>query len=111
MIYRTIILPVVYGCETWSLTLKVESRLKVLENRVLRRIFGSKKDKIAGQCRKLNNKELKDLYSTSKISSRFKSRRMRMAGHVACMVERRGAYWAFVWKPEGKGPFGRPRCR
>ena len=63
-IYRTIILPVVlYGCETWSLTLREERRLRVFENRVLRRVFGSKRDEITGEWRKLHNEELSDLYS------------------------------------------------
>jgi hypothetical protein len=63
-IYRTIILPVVlYGCESWSLTLREECRLRVFENRVLRRIFGPKKDEVTGERRRLHNKELHDLYS------------------------------------------------
>ena len=62
-IYRTIILPVVlYGCETWSLTLREECRLRVFENRVLRRIFGAKRDEVTGERRKLHNEELNDLY-------------------------------------------------
>ena len=62
-IYRTIILPVVlYGCETWSLTLNEERRLRVFENRVLRRIFGPNRDEVTGECRKLHNEELNDLY-------------------------------------------------
>jgi hypothetical protein len=64
-IYKTIILPVVlYGCETWSLTLREEHRLRVFENRVLRRIFGPKRDEVMGEWRKLHNKELRDLYSS-----------------------------------------------
>ena len=89
-IYRTIILPVVlYGCETWSLTLREEHRLRVFENRVLRRIFGPKSDGVTGQWRKLHNVELNDLYSSSNIVRVIKSRRMRWAGHVARMGERR----------------------
>jgi hypothetical protein len=62
-IYRTIILPVVlYGCETWSLTQREEHRLKVFENRVLRRIFGPKRDEVTGEWRRLHNEELNDLY-------------------------------------------------
>jgi len=67
-IYRTIILPVVlYGCETWSLTVGEERRLKVFENRVLRRIFGPKKDEVTGERQKLHNEELNDLYCSPNI--------------------------------------------
>ena len=77
-IYRTIVLPVVlYGCETWSLTLKKEHRLKVFENRVLRRIFGTKRDGVTGEGRKLHKEELNDLYSSPNIVRVIKSRRMR----------------------------------
>ena len=77
-IYRTIILPVVlYGCETWSLTLKEEHRLRVSENRVLRRIFGPKRDGVTEEWRKLHNEELNDLYSSSNIVRVIKSRRLR----------------------------------
>src|SRR5215510_6412334 len=85
-IYRTIILRVVlYGCETWSLTLRQERRLRVFENRVLRRVFGPKKDEVTGEWRKLHNEELSDLYSLPNIVRVVKSRRMRWAGHVARM--------------------------
>jgi hypothetical protein len=84
--YKTIILPVVlYGCETWSLTLKEEHRLRVFENRVLRRIFGPKRDEVTGEWRKFHNKELHDLNSSPSIIRIIKSRRMRWAGHVARM--------------------------
>jgi len=84
-ICRTIILPVVlYGCGTWSLTLTGEHRLRVLENRVLRRIFGPKGDKVTREQRKLHNVEFNDLYSPN-ILWVIKSRRMRWVGHVACM--------------------------
>jgi len=77
MIYRTIILPVVlYGCESWSLTLREERRLRVFENGVLRRVFGPKKDEVTGEWRKLHNKELRDLYSLPNIVRVVKSRRM-----------------------------------
>ena len=77
-IYRTIILPVVlYGCETWSLTLRDERRLRVFENRVLRRVFGPKRDEVTGEWRKLYNEELSDLYSLPNILRVVKSRRKR----------------------------------
>jgi hypothetical protein len=110
-IYKTIILPVVlYGPETWSLTLREEHRLKVFENRVLRRIFGSKRDEVTGEWRKLHNEELHDLFSLSSIIRIMKSR-MRWEGYVARMGEKRNAYKLFVGKPEGKRPLGRPRRR
>jgi hypothetical protein len=87
-IYKTIIMPVVlYGCETWSLTLREENRLTVFENRVLRRIFGPKRDEVTGEWRKLHNEELHILYSSPNIIRQIKSRRMRWAGHVARMGE------------------------
>jgi hypothetical protein len=88
--YKTIILPVVlYGCETWSLTLKEEHRLRVFENRVLRRIFGSKRNEVTGEWRKLHNEELHNLYSTPDIIRQVKSWRVRWAGHVARVGEER----------------------
>ena len=111
-IYRTIILPVVlYGCETWSLTLKEERRLRVFENRVLRRVFGPKRDQVTGEWRKLHNEELSDLYSLPNILRMVKSRIMRWARHVARMGEGRGVLSVLVGKPEGKRPLGRPRRR
>jgi hypothetical protein len=83
-IYKTIILPVVlYGCETLSLTLREEHGLRVFENRVLRRIFGPKRDEVTGGWRKVHNEELHDLYSSPSIVRVIKARRMRWAGHVA----------------------------
>jgi len=91
--YRTIILPVVlYGCETWSLTLREKHGLRVLGNRMLRRIFGPKRDEVIGEWRKLHNEELNGLYSSPDIVRVIKSRRMRWAGHVARMGEGRGVY-------------------
>jgi len=110
-IYGTIILPIVlYGCETWSLTLREEHRLRVFENKVLRRVFGPRRDKVTGEWRKLHNKELSDLYSLPNIVRVVKSR-MRWAGHVVRMGQGRGVYRVLVWKPEGKRPLGRPRRR
>jgi len=89
-IYRTIILPVLYGRETWSLTLREERKLRVFENMVLRRIFGSRRDEVTGELRRLYNEELNDVYSSFNIVRVIKSRRMRWAGHVALMGEERG---------------------
>jgi hypothetical protein len=89
-IYRSIILPVVlYGCETWSLTLREERMVRMFENRVLRREFGPKKDEVTGEWRKLHNEELNDLYSLPNIVRVVKSRRMRWVGHVALIGEDR----------------------
>ena len=83
---KIIILPIVlYGCETWSLTLREEHWLRVFENRVLRRIFGPKRNEATGEWRKLHNKELNDLYSSLNIIQVIKSRRMRREGHLAHM--------------------------
>jgi hypothetical protein len=100
-----------YGCETWSLTLREEHRLRVFENGVLRRIFGPKRDEVTGGWRKLHNEELHNLYSSRSIIIMIKSRRMRWAGHVARMGEKRNAYRILVGKPEGSRPLGRPRRR
>jgi hypothetical protein len=86
---------VLHGCETWSLTLREEHRLRVFENRVLRRIFGPKRDEVTGEWRKLHNEELRDLYPSPSIIRIMKSRRMRLAGHVVRMGRRgrRTGYW------------------
>jgi hypothetical protein len=106
-IYKTIILPVVlYGCKTWSLTLREEHRLRVFGNRVLRRIFGPKIDEVTGEWRKLHNEELHDLYSFSSIIRIIKAGRMRWSGHVARLGEKRKAYRLLVRKPEGRRPLG-----
>ena len=79
-----------YGCETWSLTLREEHRLRVFENRVLRRIFVPKRDEVTEDWRKLHNEKLNDVYSPNIIHV-IKLRRMKWAGHIACMGERKGA--------------------
>jgi len=91
--------------------LREERRLRVFENRVLRRIFGPRRDEVTGEQRKLHNKDLNDLYCSPNIVRVIKSRRMGWAGHVARMVDRRGVCRVLVGKPEGKRPLGRPRRR
>jgi hypothetical protein len=108
-IYEAITLPVVlYGCETWSLTLRKNHRLRVFENR---RIFGLRVVEVKGGWRKLHNEELRDLYSSPSIIRIIKSRRIRWAGHVARMVEKRNAYRLLVEKAEGNRPLRKPRRR
>jgi hypothetical protein len=85
--------------------------LRVFQNRVLRRIFGPKRDDVTGEWRKLHNGKLRDLYSSPNIERVIKSRRKRLAGHVARMGKERGAYSVLVDKPEEKRPLERPRCR
>jgi hypothetical protein len=92
---------VLYECETWSLRLREEHRLRVFENRVLRRIFGPKRDVVAGEWRKLHNEELRDLYSWPSIIRIIKPRRMRWADHVA-RRGRRGTRIDYWWKARGK---------
>jgi hypothetical protein len=99
---------VLCGCETWSLTLREEHRLRVFENRVLRKIFGPKMEE-DGSRRKLHNGELHSLYSSPNIVRVIKSRKMRWAGHMARMSVGRGVYRVLVGRPEGKRPLGRPR--
>jgi len=111
-IYRTIILCVVlYGCKTWSLILREERKLRLLENMVLRRIFGPRRDEVTGEWRRLHNEELNDLYSLPNIVRLIKSRRMTWAGHVARMGEERGRIGSWWGNPGGKRPLGRPRRR
>ena len=102
---------ILYGCENWSLTVREERRLRVFENRVLRSIFGPKRDLVTGECRKLHKEELKHLYSSSNVVRAMKSKRMRWAGHVACMGMKRGVYSVLAGKPEGKRPLGGPKRR
>ena len=129
-------MPVLYGCETWSFALREKRRLRAFENRVLRKIFGPKRDKVTRDWTKLHNEELDNLYWTKlhneeldnlywtkqhneeldnlycspNISRVIKSGRMRWAEHVARMGKKRGVYRVLVGKPEGKRPLGRPRC-
>ena len=101
-IYKTIILPVVlYDCETWSLKLREESRLRGFENRILRRIFGSKRDE-NGEWRKLHNEGLHSLYRSHNIVRVIMSRRLRWAGHVARMEEGRSDFKILAGKATGK---------
>jgi hypothetical protein len=111
-IQKIIILHVVlYGCETWSLTLREEHRLRVFENRVLRRIFGPKGSEMTGDWRNLRNEEFHNLYSSRSIIIMIGSSQMRWAGLVACMMEKRNAYRILVGKPERKKTLGRTRRR
>jgi hypothetical protein len=102
---------VLYGCETWSLILRKEHILRVFEKRVLRRIFGPKRDDMVGGWRKLHGEELNNLYTSTNIIRMIKSMRMRWAGHVALMGEKRNSYTILVGKPEVKRPLGRHRRR
>ncbi|KAJ4427741.1 hypothetical protein ANN_25394 [Periplaneta americana] len=111
-IYKTVILPVVlYACETWTVTLREEHRLRVFENKVLRKIFGAKRDEVTGEWRKLHNTELHALHFSNDIIRNIKSRHLRWAVHVARMGESRNVYRVLVGRPEGKRPLGRPRHR
>jgi hypothetical protein len=95
-------LKVLYGCETWSLTLREEHRMRMYENRILRRIFEPKRDQVTGEWRKFHNEELHILYSFPNIIRQIKSRRMRWAGHVARMEKERNVYKVFGGKARAK---------
>ncbi|KAJ4430951.1 hypothetical protein ANN_19544 [Periplaneta americana] len=111
-IYKTVILSIaLFRCETWTLTLREEHRLRVFEKKVLRKIFGAKRDEVTGEWRKLHNAELHALYSSPDIIRNIKSRRLRWAGHVAHMGESRNASRVLVGRPEGKSPLGSSRSR
>jgi hypothetical protein len=107
-IYRNIVF---LGCETWSLILREETRLRVFENRALRRIFGTKRSKVTGEWRKLHSEELNNVYCSPNIFRAIKSKRMRWARHVACMGK--GEVHVGFWRGKrgGKIPFGKPRLR
>jgi len=110
-INRTIILAAVWcEYETWSLILREKRRLRLYENRVLRRIFGPNRNEITGVWRKLYKEALNDLYSSTNVIRVIKSRRMVWAEHVARMGERRDVYGVVVRKPEGRRPLGRAKC-
>ena len=102
-IYKTIILPVVlYDCETWSLALREENKLRVFENKVLKRICSPKRDEVIGEWRKLHNIELHSLYESPDIVRVVKSRRLRWAGHVARMEAERGVYKVWSGYPRAE---------
>jgi hypothetical protein len=101
---------VIYGCEIWSLTLREKYRLRMFENRLLRKIFGWKRDNVTGEWRELHRKKLQDMCSTQNIIQVIKPR-TSWTGFAAHTEQKRGAYRVLVGKLEGKRPFGRPRHR
>jgi hypothetical protein len=106
--YKSVILPVVlYGCETWSFYLREGHKLRVFENRMLRKVFGPKREEVAGSWRRLHNEGCGFVICMLHI----KSRRIRWAGHVTCMGEMRNAYKILVRKPQRRRLLGRPRHR
>jgi len=100
-----------YGYEAWSLILREGHRLRVFENRVLRKKFGLKRDKVIGDWRRLQNEELNNPFFSQNVIWVIKSRIIRWAGHVARMGDRRSAYKGLVGKPEGRRPLARHRRR
>jgi hypothetical protein len=102
---------VLYGCETWSLTLRKEHRLRVFENSVLRKIFGPQRHAVTGGWRKLHNEEINNLNSSPSIIRIIKSRSMRWAAYVARTGGKRNAYRILEAKPEGKSSLGRTSHR
>jgi hypothetical protein len=110
IILKTIDIIIIMPQGTWSLTVREEHKLRMFENRVLRRIFGPKRDGVTGGWRKLYNEERHKLYTSPSII-RIIKRRVRWTGHVARMGENRNVYRLLVGKPKGKKPLGRPRRR
>jgi len=110
-IHRTSIWFLFYTGVKLGCLLREERKLRVFEKRVLRKIFGPKKDKVAGKWRKLHNEEINDLYSSPNTVQTIKSGRMRWAGHLDFMGERRGVYRVLVGKPKGRRPLGKIRRR
>jgi len=111
-IHSSTVLPIVlYGCASWSVTLRDEHRLRAFRNRVLRKRFVRKRDEETEEWRRLYNEELFDLYSSTNIVQVMKSKRMRWVGCVVLRGARRGTYRVLVGKPKGKRPIGRPRHR
>jgi hypothetical protein len=111
-VYKTVIVLVVLcGCESWSITLGEEHRLRVLEDRVLSKIFVAKQEEVTGDLRKLLTEELHDLYSSSNIIRVIQPRRMMWVGHVTFVGDMTGAHRVLVGTPEVKTPLERPRCR
>jgi hypothetical protein len=111
-LYKTIILSIVlYGCETWSFTLREEQRLRVFENRVPRRILGPERGEATGELRKLHSGELRNFYSSRNISRQIKSRRTSWVGHVAHMGEERKMYKVLAGRSDGKRRLGKLRHR
>jgi len=109
-IYGTVILPVIlYGCESWSTTLADEHKLRVFENKILRKIYGPKRDETTGEWRRLHNEGLHGLYDSPDVVKVMKSRRLRWASHV--VGGKRRLYSILVGGPDGKSPLGRPRRR
>jgi len=111
-IFRTVILPVIlYGCESWSTTLADEHKLRVFENKILRKIYGPKRDEMTGEWRRLHNDELYGLYDSPNVVKIMKSRRLRWADHVSRMEKKGRLYSILVGRPDGRRPLGRPRRR
>jgi hypothetical protein len=111
VVYVFMLLVLLYGCETWSLTLREEHRLRVFEKRVLRRIFGPKRDEVTGGWRKLHNEEFRNLFPSPSKIWMIKPRKLRWVGRVAPMGETRNTFRILVGKPEVKRYLGWPRRR
>jgi hypothetical protein len=108
--YRNVILPVVLcGCEIWCLTLREEHRVWIFEIRVLRKVFGSKRDEVTGEWRRPHHEDPYEMYSSPTSIRVTKSKIMKWTGDIARMGNRRGAYRVLARKPDGKRPLGRPR--